>query len=194
MSSHKKPDDKPADSEPKRKGFLRRMLVPLLGVLIVGGGAGAGGYVYAQRSGPAKPAVPDVPKLVALDGHKAPEPTSANLAHADTFDRTKYKASYHVIEAPFTSNLKDSGSFIQVGIGVATYYDARVLDAVKAHETPLRSAILMRLSEQDAASLETPDGKAALQRALTTTINQTLRERTGFGGIDNVYFTSFVVQ
>jgi flagellar FliL protein len=54
--------------------------------------------------------------------------------------------------------------------------------------------VLLQLAEQDPMTLSTPQGKAALQRTLTDAMNRTLRERTGFGGIDNVYFTSLVVQ
>ncbi|WP_333917165.1 flagellar basal body-associated FliL family protein [Sphingomonas sp. LR60] len=40
----------------------------------------------------------------------------------------------------------------------------------------------------------TGPGKAQLQKRLVATINQVLREKEGFGGISNVYFTTFVVQ
>jgi flagellar FliL protein len=33
-----------------------------------------------------------------------------------------------------------------------------------------------------------------LQQDLKGAINATLKQRTGFGGIDNVYFTTMVVQ
>jgi flagellar FliL protein len=59
---------------------------------------------------------------------------------------------------------------------------------------PIRSAILLTLSEQDGAVLSTPQGKHALQKQLARSINRVLREKEGFGGIDNVYFTNLVVQ
>jgi flagellar FliL protein len=52
----------------------------------------------------------------------------------------------------------------------------------------------MQLAAADEALVASPAGRQQLQRDLTRVINQVLRERTGFGGIDNVYFTSFVVQ
>lgn len=36
--------------------------------------------------------------------------------------------------------------------------------------------------------------KHELQRKLTDAINYILREKEGFGGIDNVYFTNLVIQ
>jgi len=52
----------------------------------------------------------------------------------------------------------------------------------------------MVLSEQDATVLSSVQGKHELQRKLTDAINHILREKEGFGGIDNVYFTNLVIQ
>jgi flagellar FliL protein len=52
----------------------------------------------------------------------------------------------------------------------------------------------MVLSDQQAEVLATPAGKQMLQRRLTQAINGVLREKEGFGGIDNVYFNNLVVQ
>ena len=46
-------------------------------------------------------------------------------------------------------------------------------------------------SEEDLASIR---GKEELQKRLTKAINETLEEREGFGGVDSVYFRSFIVQ
>jgi len=83
---------------------------------------------------------------------------------------------------------------VQIGISIATYYDSRVGDNIDRQMVPIRSAILMVLSDQQAAVLATPEGKQILQRQLTRSINQILREKEGFGGVDNVYFTNLVVQ
>ena len=40
----------------------------------------------------------------------------------------------------------------------------------------------------------TSEGKKQLQKRLTDTINATLKQKEGFGGISNTYFTTFVVQ
>ena len=38
------------------------------------------------------------------------------------------------------------------------------------------------------------DGKTRLQKRLAAAINAVLKEKEGFGGIANVYFTNFIVQ
>lgn len=193
--------DKPTDAAPaKPKGKLKKLMLPLVAVLVLGGGGAAAGYFLGMgSSADTAHADPDAPQLVPKSGDHAESAESGKAedgkpepAHA--IDKSRFEATYYPVETPFTSNLKDSDAFVQVSLGVSTYYDARVTDAVKAHEMALRSAILLRLSEQDELVLATPQGKAMLQKDLTQVVNQVLRERTGFGGIDNVYFTAFVVQ
>ncbi|MCP1471582.1 flagellar FliL protein [Sphingobium sp. OAS761] len=105
-----------------------------------------------------------------------------------------YQATYFQLQAPFTSNMSDTDAFAQIAIAVSTYYDLRVVEAVKAHETPIRSQVLMMLAQQPEEMLATPDGKRKLQAKIKTIINDVLKEKTGYGGVDNVYFTNFVIQ
>jgi flagellar FliL protein len=105
-----------------------------------------------------------------------------------------YHATYYQIPVPFTSNLTDTDSFAQISIAVSTYYDARVTAALKTHEMALRSAILLLLAQEAETVIATPEGKQQLQAKLTTLINNVLKENTGYGGVDNVFFTNFVIQ
>ena len=211
--------DKPKSDKPaKRGGKLKLILTGLVALLVLGGGGAAAGYWFAGADSTAGGHAPDpnVPQLVPRGegehavapeggsggGHGAGGEAAAAGDHAvppgapegRPSDPSRYTATYYTIETPFTSNLKDSDAFVQVTLGVATYYDSRVLDNVRAHEMAIRNAVLMRLSEQDELLVASPQGRTLLQRDLTQAINGVLREKTGFGGIDNVYFTSFVVQ
>ena len=199
-------DDAAAAPKPKKKGGMMKILMMLVAALVlIGGGVGAG--LYAAGAGlagggahKAEPEDPNAPKLVKKEGSDeghGGEKTSLpsdGVESDKSPDPTKYKATYYTFEQPFTSNLRDSDGFAQVGIGVATYYDAKVLDNIKNDEMPIRSAVLMTLADQDAFTIQTPEGKLKLQAALKDTINKVLREHEGFGGVDNVYFTSLVVQ
>jgi flagellar FliL protein len=161
----------------------------------VGGGVSAGFYAAGFGLGGASAAEredPNMPKLVAREGIKPAPPL--HLKPGQQPDPTKYQASYYTLDQPFTSNLRDSDGLAQVALGVSTYYDQRVLDNFKNNEMPLRSAILDVLANEDGFVIETPEGKAMLRKQLRATINEVLRQRTGFGGIDNVYFTSFIIQ
>ena len=84
--------------------------------------------------------------------------------------------------------------FLQVGVGVSTFYDMKVIDNLKAADMPVRSSILQVLAQQQAEVLNTPQGKAALRKQLRDSINQALKQNEGFGGVGDVFFTSFIIQ
>ena len=69
-----------------------------------------------------------------------------------------------------------------------------MFENVTDHEIAIRSAVLMELGQQDPFELDAPEGKIKLKKKLRDVINQTLQEKTGFGGVEDVYFTSLVVQ
>ncbi|PZU11533.1 flagellar basal body-associated protein FliL [Sphingomonas sp.] len=212
--------DAPADPKPKKKGGLVKKLV-MFGVLplvLVGGGAGAGLWAAGKSGGGAheKKEDPNRPKLMlkSEDGHSegggeggghgegggeksnisggggtpdtGPEPANP--------DPSQYQATYYAMEQPFTSNLADTDGFLQVGIGVSTFYDMKVVNNLKAADMPVRSAILQVLGQQHAEALSTPQGKSELRKQLRDSINQTLKQNEGFGGVADVFFTSFIIQ
>lgn len=65
---------------------------------------------------------------------------------------------------------------------------------LKKHELALRSEILEVLADTPEEEAFSAEGKERLQKRLTATINRVLTEREGFGGVDAVYFKSFLVQ
>jgi flagellar FliL protein len=181
-------DDKPA---PKKKGGKLKLILIGIGAVALLGGGGVAAGVYVGRShgkGPVED--PNLPKLVERkEAGEANSPWRGNGP-----DPRKYQASYYTFEQNFTSNLKNSDSFVQVGLGASTFYDHKVLDRLKDDEMPIRSAVLMTLAETDPDTINTAAGKKALQGQLRDAINGVLLAREGFGGVDDVYFTNFVIQ
>ena len=91
-------------------------------------------------------------------------------------------------------NLKGSRRMLQVGIGVSTQYDDTVMMNVESHQLALRSIVLGVLSgygEEDVAGI---DGRSKVAVHLRDAINAKLEELENFGGIEEVHFTSFVMQ
>jgi len=195
----------------KKKGGKKKLIVALAAILLLGGGGAAGGFFAAgsmhQPGSPEEDA--HRPQLV-LAGENPEEIANKWLAKSKSqpapqrdgkgmdlprpANPAAYQATYFQIPAPFTSNLMDSDAFAQVSIAISTYYDQRVILGVQAHELAIRSAILMMLAQEQEFDLATPRGKEALQAKLLAVINDTLKAKTGFGGVDNVYFTNFVIQ
>ena len=106
----------------------------------------------------------------------------------------KYASNYYALDQQFTSNLQNSIHMVQVGVAVSTPYDMTVIENLKTNEIAVRSAILMSLGDTTEDEVFTSPGKIALQKRIAKAINDTLKEKEGFGGVGNVYFTNFVVQ
>ena len=106
----------------------------------------------------------------------------------------RYASNYYAMDKEFTANLQDSVHFVQIGIAVSTPYDDKVITNLKTNDIAVRSAILMTLGDTTEDQVFSSPGKIALQKRLVDAINATLKQKEGFGGISNVYFTNFVVQ
>lgn len=105
-----------------------------------------------------------------------------------------YKTSYYTFSEDFTSNLKNSSSLVQISVACSTHRDGRVLMWLKKHELAIRSEMLKVLADTPEEDVATMEGKEKLQKRLTASINHVLTEEEGFGGVDAVYFKSFLVQ
>ena len=200
--------DAPAPAPRKKKGGKLLLVVGAPIVLLATGGGAA---VYGMQAGwfSVKPADAhdDAPRLVAKSEEKRAG-AAGEAGHGESGEASgghgkptpkgeggdKYASSYYPLEKEFTSNLQDSVHFVQVGIAVSTPYDARVLDNIKTHEIAIRSQVLLALGETSEEEVFTAEGKRQIQERLVKAINAVLKEKEGFGGVSNVYFTNFIVQ
>ena len=191
MSKTKSDDENPKS---KKKGKFKTALLVTGLIALLGGGGAAGGFYAAGMIGGDHEAAedPNMPKIIMKDGTSVSQKEASQTAPKQA--ASGFKVTYHQIEQPFTSNLSNSDSFAQLSLAVSTYYDERVFENVVNHEIAIRSAVLMELGQQDALELEAPEGKLRLKKRLRDIINETLKEKTGFGGIEDVYFTNMVVQ
>ncbi|MFL2661274.1 MAG: flagellar basal body-associated protein FliL [Alphaproteobacteria bacterium] len=105
-----------------------------------------------------------------------------------------FTTTYYEFPGNFTANLKGSKKFLQLSVGVSTQYDEQVMANVESHQLALRSEILTIMSEFSSEDIAGKDGKYTLAEALRDGINEVLMKVEGFGGIENVHFTSFVIQ
>lgn len=194
--------------KPEGKSRSKKMLLIGVGAtLLTAGGAAGGVYLTGGVADKETEEDPHRPKLVERsdepaepiaegDEGKVPmkEGTVAVKSDRVKVDPKKFEVTYVALEQSFTANLADGAGFVQIGISLATYYDGQVVRNIERQAVPIRSAVLMVLSQQDAAVLSTPQGKQMLQRDLTNAINDVLRQKESFGGIENVYFTNLVIQ
>lgn len=195
MSDAKKDDA----AVPKKKGGKKKLIIMVVGGLMLAGGGVAGGMFAAgmgiggaHANGPVRDK--NAPELETREGQKPHEADEFKAVGSFVPDPKVYKPSYYTMEQNFTSNLRDTDGIVQVALGMSTFYDHKVTDALKDNDMPLRSAALAVLANSDSLSLSTPQGKAQLQSQLKDAMNKVLIDKTGYGGVDSVYFTSFIIQ
>ncbi|MBV1918136.1 MAG: flagellar basal body-associated FliL family protein [Sphingomonadaceae bacterium] len=187
-------EDKPA----KGKGFVMKLVV-VVGLIAAGGG-GVFGMMQAGIIGDAVEEKEDnSPKFVRKDDedpYTVPgDDKGANdipMVHGE--GGSEFRKSYFSFSDDFTSNLKDSSALVQVSIAASTQRDGRVLMWMKGHELAIRSEMLSVLADTPEDEIHTRQGKEQLQKRLTQAINKILQETEGFGGVEAVYFKSFIVQ
>ncbi len=107
---------------------------------------------------------------------------------------TRFENSYMELEKPLVSTLTGTRKVIQVNLSIMTHYDERVFKNVKKHEPALRSAALDAMRQSTEADLGSPDFRKNLALKIRDEMNAVLTKYEDFGGIEEVFFTSFVVQ
>ena len=188
------------NNEPKKKGLILRILIFVVaGLVLIGLGLG-GGYVLFGGSQPdpseeiesiieKKMAEADAERKAEEEAALNNEKVAKELPEIETFVTT-----YFEFPGTFTTNLKASRKFLQLGLGVSTQYDDEVITNVEDHQLALRSEILNVMSEFTEEDIQGKQGRENLARALADGINQKLMQLEDFGGIEEVHFTSFVLQ
>lgn len=183
---------------PRKKGGILAILGKVLMALAFAGMGFGGGYVYFAN--PFSP-TQDMLKLIEPEAPAAQDEVvegEDGAAHKKVPkpvpEEEIFVTSYFTFPDPLTSNLKDSRAFLQIQIGVSTQYDAQVIKNVETHKLALQSdmlAVIATFTEEDVAG---PAGRARLADALKDAINARLEKLEGFGGIEDVFFPSFMMQ
>lgn len=198
----------PAEPVEKKPSLLRRtsgMMLKLVAALVVaalllGAGFGAGWYYFAR---------PDSPVLEALKALNAANSTATEAETEDPAatkeeepqkvprpvpETEQFVTSYYSFKEALTSNLEGSRRFLQVTVALSTQYDATVMTNVDKNEIALRSDMLAVISTFTEDALKASNGRDALAAALRDAVNARLEALEGFGGVDAVWFPSFVMQ
>ena len=209
-----------AEGEPKKKGPLLKIILMVVAVLLIIGASVAGTLLatgFFSKKEQAKEAVDAQLKLegehgggdghgdghgAPADGHGAPadahgkpgaETPGKELVAPDA-DSTRWKFNYYSLEKPLLSNLSGSRKVMQVTLTIMTHYDDRVIKNVKTHELALRAGILDVMRTKTEADIRDPDFRKQLGEEVRIVINSLLEKYEGFGGIEEVMFSEFVVQ
>jgi flagellar FliL protein len=155
--------------------------------------ADAKGAKPADAKADKKPADAKSDKPADAKGDKKPSDGPPKL-NKKSPDSPRFEYTYHQLKRDFLSNLMSSKKVMSIQISIMTRYDERVFENVDKHEAALRSVILDVLRQTTEADLVKPEFRKDLAIKLRDAINSLLEKLEDFGGIEEVFFTSFVVQ
>lgn len=196
--------DQPEEEEVKKKGgILKILLFVLLALLLVGAGLGGGYFLFGKA--PLTPSE-EIDRIIERKLEEAGQLPAEGEEGAEAEDAAPTKTakptdaeptfvtSYFEFPTNFTTNLKASRKFLQLGVGVSTQYDESVIANVETHELALRSEILGTISEFTEEDIVGKAGRDRLADAMRDAVNEKLMELENFGGVEDVYFTTFILQ
>lgn len=113
----------------------------------------------------------------------------------DAEDSAAKNVYYLPLEPPFVVNFggDSPARFLQVSVEVSSRHE-QSLEDVQKHMPVIRNNIVFLLSSQDYEIVKTREGKEKLRADVLSEIQKILKGRTGKVAIDDIYFTSFVMQ
>ena len=106
----------------------------------------------------------------------------------------RYEKSYFQLEKELMTNITGSKKVMVVQIAVMTHYDSRVFDNIKKHEFALRYAMLDVMRRTTEAEASKTEFRKELAVKLKDVMNSLLEDYEDFGGVEEVMFTSFIMQ
>jgi len=123
------------------------------------------------------------PEVVIDKAGKAVEPVN------------KAPPKYLAFDPPLVASLEDKGSirFLQVTVELMAR-DEKVITDVGTHMPVIRNNLLMLLGGQTVSSLTNREDKEKLRKQALAEVQKIMKANTGEAGVEDLYFTSFVVQ
>jgi len=186
--------DAGAEATPKKKKPILLIAGIAVGSIVVMVGI-AFGTLYFSGFYEKKAELAAMDKLEELEAAatKAKDEAPAKL-RKEAPEATRFEKNYLQLEKDLMTNITGSKKVMVVNIALMTHYDTRVFDNVKKHEFALRSAMLDIMRQTTDEETKKPDFRKELAEKLKVVMNKRLEEYEDFGGIEEVYFNSFVMQ
>jgi flagellar FliL protein len=179
-------------------GLIKKILIfGGAGIVLVGIGLGVGYLVFASAQPDPSEQIEEIIERKMqerAEAEAAADNATPQKQSKDAPEEEVFETIYHEFAGTFTTNLQGSRKMLQIGVGVSTQYDDTVMANVEAHQLALRSVILGVISNFTEDDIRGQTGRETLATALRDGLNTKLEALEGFGGIEEVHFTSFVLQ
>lgn len=164
--------EQPQAEEEQAAGGKKKMIIIIVGaLLLVGIAVGATLFLMGGNESPDTAAAEQEP----------PKPVKGDPSYVEL--------------KPFTVNLgpEDPVGFLQVQINVLTYF-SDVAKEVETNKPLIRNNLTLLFGQQKSEDLRSQEGKQKLQQQVKESIQQVIDKYGSGGEIDNVFFTTFVMQ
>lgn len=186
MAEEREDDEIDADLEAaKAVGAAKKKKLMLLAVLVVVllALAGGGTWFVLNMAGDKKPEV--------AEAAEHPEGEHA----AEEAGGPKKTSVYESLDPAFLANYLIGGRqhYLQLSLAVMAR-DQEGIDGVRVHMPLIRNKVVMILSGESFEGLQSDEGRVKLQQTLLVGIQEILQKETGKPGIEQVFFTNFVMQ
>ena len=194
------------EEEPKKGNLLKIIIFVVGGILLIAVGLGIGYFLFGGEPEPD----PSAEVNQIIEGKEAEKKKTEDAENKEGEaegedgiikknvkaipEVDSYETTYFEFPGDFTTNLKGSRKFLQVSVGVSTQYDEKVMEVVDSHQLALRSEILSTISDFTEEDISGSDGKKKLSERLMVVLNKKLETLDEFPGIEDVYFTAFILQ
>ncbi len=170
------PDEQAGEEEAPKSSKRMWIVIAVVTTLLLLGGGGAAAYFFVVSD--------DDP--LGLFG--------ANPERAEQAAQRR-PPIYYGMDPAFVTNVSGTGGrrFMQVSVQLMAR-DPEVIAAVERHEPVVRNDLTMLLSDQTLESVDTTRGKEELRQEALQAIRGILRANDEPDDLENLFFTSFIVQ
>jgi flagellar FliL protein len=164
----------------------------LVGVAITFGAALAavllGGFINAKLH-------PATEYVLGADGKFSIKQEPKPAADEHKPESSGKPAQYYSFDPPLVVNFDDTQAvrFLQLQIDVMAR-DEKAIESVKQNSPQIRNNLLMLMNNRDYKTLMTREGKESLRQECLKEVQKILKKETGSTGVEDLFFSSFVVQ
>jgi len=197
------------EEEPKKKsGLITILIFVVAGFILVAVGLGVGYLVFGGAQDTPQDIANEIVTKQNGDNESGSEDADCEkdeegecIEESDPEKVSKetpksevFQTLYYEIPGSLTTNLKGSRRFLQISVGVSTKYDQKILDNVESHLPSLKAVILAALSDYTEEQVTGREARKLLAEDIRDVMNVKLEDLEGFGGIEEVLLTSYVMQ
>jgi flagellar protein FliL len=189
-----------SEAEAKPKKSIVKIILAVVGLIVLLAGTVFGTLYFSGYFNPKPPVDPDAIEEThgTADAHggdsHGKKDTKPGKLSKKSPELNRFEYSYMPIEKDFLVNIQNSKKVMSLSLAIMTHYDERVFENVKKHDFALRSTVLDILRQVPESDLNKPEFRIELARKIRDAMNSQLEKYEDFGGIEDVFYTNFVIQ